>query len=78
MDNSQAPAGEATHITRTYTIRIATVDRLDTLADELNLWQSDLVDYLLASALQDVESGRKVVKTTPIKWGIVYENTTAN
>lgn len=66
-------AGEATHITRTYTIRIATVERIDALAGELNLWQSDLVDYLLSAALEDVESGRKSIKTAPIKWGIVWD-----
>lgn len=73
MTGSENQAGEATHITRTYTIRIATVERVDALAGELTLWQSDLVDYLLAAALDDVESGRKSVKIAPIKWGIVWD-----
>lgn len=70
---NEEPSNEATHVTRTYTLRIVTVERIDALAGELNLWQSDLVDHLIDVALQDVESGRKEVKTAPIKWGIVRD-----
>ena len=64
-------AAEATHVTRTYVIAIETVAKLDALADKLGLWQSDLVDFLLADGLDDIEAGHKGVKTAPIKWGIV-------
>ena len=69
MNSDQA--GEATHVTRTYVIASETVAKLDALAGELGLWQSDLVDFLLADGLDDIEAGRKRVKTAPIKWGIV-------
>ncbi|MBI3960248.1 MAG: hypothetical protein HY328_15655 [Chloroflexi bacterium] len=52
-------------IARTYRLSRRTVTRLDSLADELGVHRSELVDFLLTGAFDRVEAGRWVIQTRP-------------
>ena len=51
--------------TRTYRLTPQTIDRLDRLAKETGVWQSQLVDGLLDMGLDYVEMGRWEIGTRP-------------
>jgi hypothetical protein len=53
---------------RTYRLAPATIRRLDDLAAEVNIYQSTLVDALLSRALDDLDAGRLVIQTRPVKY----------
>lgn len=50
-------------VTRTYQIGAGTVRSIDQLAYNLNVCQSDLVSYLLESAIKQVENGQLNIPT---------------
>ena len=66
--------GSTTHA-RTYRLRSVTVQRLDALAADLELWQSTLVDALLTQSLDDLETGRLRIQPVAdgplVLWGAV-------
>jgi hypothetical protein len=55
-------------VARTYRLQTETVAQLDALAEALNVYQSDLAELLLSTALADVRAGRLVVRTRPAKY----------
>lgn len=52
-------------ITRTYRLTRNTVNRLDRLVEETQIYNSELVESLLSMALDYVEMGHWEIKTRP-------------
>ena len=72
VQKTSIPDDEASeHVNRTYTISRSVVEQIDAMCSELHIWQSDLVDFLLTTALQEIAAGQKTVKTAPVKWKLV-------
>jgi hypothetical protein len=59
-------------VNRTYALNPEVVERLNATARRLSLRQSELVDFLLDQALDQVETGSLIVPTTPKVYGIVH------
>jgi hypothetical protein len=58
-------------ISRTYSLPILTVDRLNSTAAWLRVWPSSLVAYLLEKALDQVDAGELTVPTKPSHQNII-------
>lgn len=55
---------------RTYDLEPELIERIDAAAGRLEVWQSDLVGYLLAHALGQVEAGALVIPVRPKGYAI--------
>jgi len=55
-------------LARTYRLEPATVRRLKTLAEQVQAFESPLVDMLLQRALEEVEAGRWPLRKEPVKY----------
>ena len=53
------------HCKRSYTLRQATADRLNARASQEGLGVSELIDYLLATVLDQVDAGELTIPTVP-------------
>lgn len=53
---------------RTYRLHADTIRRIDDLAAAANIYQSALVDALLCRTLDDIDAGRLVIQTRPVKY----------
>lgn len=60
-----APGGH--YIRKTYLITPDLIDRIKGLADRERVGQNELVRYLLAFALEQVESGRHTLPAQPVQ-----------
>ena len=61
---------EGETITRTYSLRIETAQRVKDLATTRGVFDSSLVDYLLAYALDAVDAGDLTFARRPVAWVI--------
>jgi len=52
-------------VNRTYDLLPSTVERIDAAAAALAVWQSDLVGFLLANALDQLDVGALTVPVRP-------------
>lgn len=57
-------------INRTYALRVETAQRVKDLAKTRGVYDSSLVDYLLAYALDAVETGELTFARRPVAWVI--------
>ena len=57
-------------VTRTYRLSYTTATRLKRLATEHQVYDSSLVDLLLAHALDAVDAGRLILRRRPVAWVI--------
>jgi hypothetical protein len=55
------------YIRKTYLMTPALIDRIKALADEERVGQNELVRYLLAFALDQVDSGRHALPAQPVQ-----------
>jgi len=55
------------YIRKTYLLTPALIDRIKDLADHERVGQNELVRYLLAFALEQVESGRHTLPAQPVQ-----------
>jgi hypothetical protein len=60
-------SSERHKVARTYRLYEETVFALDTLAAMHGVYQSNLLDYLLRSALRQVGDGRLVIRTRTVR-----------
>jgi hypothetical protein len=63
-------AGPTDLVSRTYLLTPALIAALNDLARRHGVNVSELVRYLLAAALADVDAGRLVIHRRPVKWAI--------
>lgn len=61
-------------IARTYRLEPETVERLKALAEQLQAFDSPLVDLLLSRALDEVEAGRWPLRKEPVKYVVKWRN----
>lgn len=54
--------------TRTYRLDRQTIERVDRLAGNLNLWQSALIEAMLNLVMDDIEAGRVKLRRRPVKY----------
>lgn len=59
-------------LARTYRIDKATAQRLKALAEQLQAFESPLVDMLLQRALDEVEAGRWPLRKEPVKYVVKW------
>ena len=55
-------------VTRTYRYDRSALAEIDRLADELEVWPSDLVNLLLTRALAEVQAGRWPLRKQAVKF----------
>lgn len=61
---------QATHVTRTYQLRLETAQRIKRLSAEHQVYDSSVADYLLSFALAAVERGILPIRRVPVAWKI--------
>lgn len=59
-------------IARTYRIDKETAQQLKTLAEQLQAFESPLVDLLLRRALNEIEAGRWELRKEPVKYVVKW------
>lgn len=59
-------------VARTYRIEKTTAQRIKTLADQLQAFESPLVDMLMQRALDEVEAGRWPLRKEPVKFVVKW------
>jgi len=58
------------YVNRTYRLAPDVAARVKTLANEHEIWDSSLVSFLLAHALDQVDAGRLVIRKRPVAYVI--------
>jgi hypothetical protein len=59
-------------IYRTYRLDISVTDRIQRLADDLNVRHSQLVELLLAAAFDEIDAGRWPIHAEPVLYRPVW------
>ena len=60
------------HTVRTWTVSVATAERIKQLAAETEAWDSHLVDMILQRGLDAIESGEWSLRRVPVKFEICW------
>ncbi len=59
---------------RTYRLRQTTIKNIETHAERLECWQSDLVDLILERGLEEIAMGRWAFNQMPVKFELGWSD----
>ena len=73
MDHFKMDEPQERTLNRTYKLTPSLVDRVNETAARLRVWPSDLVRFLLAKGLDQVDAGELVIPTRPAHRCVGFE-----